>query len=306
KHPKHRAERGVSGLERPRTGSHVAPLARRLHRVRQNRATSHRGGSGGVAMREMLPDRKRQSDSKFSETSSGLLQRKCACGGPSHSGEDCENCGAGSAILQRRDLDGALVPTIPPIVYQVLRTTGTPLDAQTRGFMETRFGHDFNKVRVHADGDAASSALAVGARAYAVGQHLVFGTGQYAPETIRGKRLLAHELTHTIQQASGGIHASTLQVGQRGDVFEREADSVATAVLNGHTPHLPSASITATRLQKEDLNIGDFDSTDINPQQALVDPQYVDNGIMDGALRSNGAIMSPVFTGFDVFYEDGS
>src|SRR5256714_10259630 len=69
---------------------------------------------------------------------------------------------------------------------------GQPLPASVRAFFEPRFGHDFGHVRVHADGQAHESAQAVKARAYTVGQSITFGAGQYAPETPKGKRLLAH------------------------------------------------------------------------------------------------------------------
>jgi Domain of unknown function (DUF4157) len=79
---------------------------------------------------------------------------------------------------------------------------GGPLPREVRSYFEPRFGHDFSRVRVHADSDAADGARAVRARAYTVGRDIVFGSGEYAPATIGGKRLLAHELTHVVQQES--------------------------------------------------------------------------------------------------------
>jgi hypothetical protein len=76
---------------------------------------------------------------------------------------------------------------------------GTPLDTTTRAFMEPRFGHDFSSVRVHCDTQAARSADAVNARAYAIDEDLVFGPGEYAPATPEGRSLLAHELAHVVQ-----------------------------------------------------------------------------------------------------------
>ena len=81
--------------------------------------------------------------------------------------------------------------------------SGRPLDASTRSFFEPRFGTDFSHVRVHTDSRAAASARSVNALAYTVGRNVVFGTGQYAPGTSQGRHLLAHELTHTVQQ--GGV-----------------------------------------------------------------------------------------------------
>jgi len=69
--------------------------------------------------------------------------------------------------------------------------------------MEQRFGHDFSRVRVHTDAAAEQSARAVSARAYTVGADIVFGRGHYAPGAMEGKKLLAHELTHVLQQAGG-------------------------------------------------------------------------------------------------------
>jgi hypothetical protein len=89
--------------------------------------------------------------------------------------------------------------TAPPIVHEVLRSPGEPLDATTRVFMESRFGYDFSQVRIHNDSKAAKSAHAVNALAYTVGREIVFGDGQYAPSSSNGKRLLSHELTHICQ-----------------------------------------------------------------------------------------------------------
>ncbi len=94
----------------------------------------------------------------------------------------------------------------PPIVHEVLRSSGRPLDSSTRSFMEARFGHDFSQVRVHADGKAAASAQAVNARAFTVGRDVVFGPGEYAPGSREGQRLLAHELVHVVQQEARCAH----------------------------------------------------------------------------------------------------
>ena len=95
------------------------------------------------------------------------------------------------------------VENAPPLVASTLASAGRPLDAETRAYVESRFGHDLGRVRLHTDQRAAESARAVSARAYTVGEHVVFGSGEYAPETSAGRALLAHELTHTIQQQRG-------------------------------------------------------------------------------------------------------
>ena len=91
-----------------------------------------------------------------------------------------------------------------PMVNSVLAKPGQPLDATTREFFSARFGHDFGKVRVHADAEAAESARSVNALAYTVGRDVVFGAGQFAPGTRVGRQLLAHELTHVVQQGEDG------------------------------------------------------------------------------------------------------
>ena len=95
---------------------------------------------------------------------------------------------------------GASAQLAPRAVTEVLRAPGHPLEAATRGFFEPRFGHDFGSVRVHSDAQAAESARAVDALAYTVGRNIVFDTGLYRPGEPAGRALLAHELTHVVQQ----------------------------------------------------------------------------------------------------------
>lgn len=111
--------------------------------------------------------------------------------------------------LQRKATsESASAGRAPPIVDEVLQSSGQPLDAGTRRFMEERFGHDFSNVRVHRDARADASARAVDALAYTVGRDIVFEAGRFAPETQEGRRLLAHELTHVVQQrGSEGLRA---------------------------------------------------------------------------------------------------
>lgn len=146
-------------------------------------------------------------------------------------------------LQRRASSPGAAGPAAAhPAISQVLRTGGRPLDAATLGFYEARFprdlrpggmardaaeqqadqvaarvaaptpqgpgatggaGHDFGRVRIHTDAQAAASARAVGALAYTVGEHIVFGAGQYQQGSAAGRRLLAHELAHTVQQRGG-------------------------------------------------------------------------------------------------------
>jgi hypothetical protein len=98
----------------------------------------------------------------------------------------------------------------PAIVNEALSSSGQPLDAKTRAFMEPRFGHDFARVRIHADERAAASARAVDAHAYTVGSNIVFGAGEFQPDSPQGRTILAHELAHVVQQ-SAATHPPSLQ-----------------------------------------------------------------------------------------------
>ncbi|MBV9960325.1 MAG: DUF4157 domain-containing protein, partial [Acidobacteria bacterium] len=113
----------------------------------------------------------------------------------------CAACEDKEETIQRKEASVDRVTSMPD---GVLNSAGQALDATTRDFMESRFAYDFGKVRIHDDQTAAESARALNARAYTVGQNIVFGTGQYAPQSIEGKKLLAHELTHVIQQSPSG------------------------------------------------------------------------------------------------------
>jgi hypothetical protein len=107
-----------------------------------------------------------------------------------------------AAPLHRRPAPPTSRSGLLPLVEVVPRSLGEPLDPEIRAFMEPRFGHDFGQVRVHTDHSAAAMARALGARAYTVGRHVVFAAGQYRPRSKSGRRLLAHELTHVVQQGS--------------------------------------------------------------------------------------------------------
>ena len=102
----------------------------------------------------------------------------------------------------------------PAIVSDALNEGGTALDSGTRAFLEPRFGHDFSRVRIHTGTLAARSADAVNARAYTVGNDVVFASGEYAPASTSGRKLLAHELSHVLQQ-QGSDSLSRMPVLQR-------------------------------------------------------------------------------------------
>jgi LysM repeat protein len=146
----------------------------------------------------------------------------------------------------------------PPIVHDVLRSPGQPLDAATRAFMEPRFGHDFSKVRVHADAKAGESARAVNALAYAAGHEVVFAAGRHAPSTSAGSRLLAHELTHVVQQSAGNAigriqryeAGEHVQFGETGTELKALIDAPASiyTVKRGDSPASIAAAFHVPRI----------------------------------------------------------
>ena len=160
-------------------------------------------------------------------TRGAVLQRACACG--KHTTDqngECTECRKKRLGLQRRSV-GSGPDVAPPIVHDVLRSPGRPLDEATRGFMESRFNHDFSGVRVHTDGRAAASARAVNALAYTVGNHVAFDSGQYTPGTSGGRGLLAHELAHTVQQGGQSATVGAIPIGRADSPHERAADRAA-------------------------------------------------------------------------------
>ncbi|HEX8267918.1 MAG TPA: DUF4157 domain-containing protein [Pyrinomonadaceae bacterium] len=166
---------------------------------------------------------------------SGILQRKCAsCNTHTVAGDNCDECANKEGVLQRKSSDDPKISKVPPIVHEVLISSGQPLDANTRAFMEPRFSRDFSHVRIHTDAKAAESAQAVNALAYTIGQNIVFNAAQYAPHSGKGRQLIAHELTHTIQQ-SGGLSylGGETMIGAPNTASEREANRAAEEISKG-------------------------------------------------------------------------
>jgi hypothetical protein len=140
----------------------------------------------------------------------------------------------------------------PRIVREVLRSHGTPLDPGVRRDMEPLFGHDFGSVRVHTGEQAAASADAVDASAYATGSNIVFGRGQFAPETAPGRRLLAHELAHTVQQRNSGPVSAELPVSDPGGRPEKEAEGAVQSVAAHRQASLTPSNPAVARQPKQE------------------------------------------------------
>lgn len=161
----------------------------------------------------------------------GVLQRKCDCGNHTVAGFACEECEKNRHMPQRRAANQSEATEVPPIVDETLRSSGQPIDAPTRAFMELLFGREFSDVRAHTDAKAAESARAVNALAYTVGRDIVFGAAQYAPQSNEGRMLIAHELTHVIQQNGSHSTGKPLHVDAPNTSQEREADIAARSSI---------------------------------------------------------------------------
>jgi len=155
-------------------------------------------------------------------------------------------------------VSAALEEQEPSMVKEVVGSGGgAPLDNDTRGFMESRLGADFSDVRVHTDPTAGESARSVQAHAYTVGSDVVFQSDKYAPDSDSGKRMLAHELTHVVQQRSGPVAGTPapggIKISHPSDAFEQAAESSADRVMAGAAP-VPASTAPASvqRVDDED------------------------------------------------------
>ncbi len=159
-----------------------------------------------------------------------VAQRSCAAcaAGESH----CTKCESEPTISIQRQVAPASAPSGSAGTDGFIPATGSgqPLSSIIRSDMESRFGHDFGHVRVHTDSWANESARAINAQAYTVGRDIVFRAADYAPETAAGRRLLAHELTHVLQQTGGGLSRLS-RAGQ-------DASSTRPAIMRAMGPPL--------------------------------------------------------------------
>src|SRR4029077_4564905 len=224
----------------------------REHRFQIGRTTSARqiGMMNGFANSFAAAEPKKTATStrSFMCSRNVLLQRKCACGGKSTTSAECEGCRnerlPRPIRTWRTENEGQSF--VPPIVHEVLRSGGQSLNSSTRDFMEQRFDHDFSHVRVHADARAGESAQAVGADAYTVGRQIVFAPGRYAPRSVEGQELMAHELVHVIQQEQSANDTARLVTATAS--AEREAEKTAAKVLAA--PAQVNLSRTSVNLAK--------------------------------------------------------
>ena len=131
--------------------------------------------------------------------------------------------------------DGQADMEAPASVDRVLSNPGRPLDPELQQDMGQRFWHDFSRVRIHTGGEAAQSAQDVNANAYTIGQDIVFGAGQFAPGTHQGRRLVAHELTHVVQQQNATPDTSQSFSNDRYETTAIKKNHVASRSIEGAT-----------------------------------------------------------------------
>jgi outer membrane protein OmpA-like peptidoglycan-associated protein len=145
---------------------------------------------------------------------------------------------------------------VPTSVRDHLNSPGRSLESTVRRDMEQRFGHDFSGVRVHTDAGAAASARAIDASAYAFGNHIVFGQGHYRPHAPDGQHLIAHELSHTLQQRHAKTRVSEATLGSPHDASEHEAERSAFAAMRGERPSIGSTQALSVRRQPAPTSTG--------------------------------------------------
>ena len=141
-----------------------------------------------------------------------------------------------------------------PSPWRATSGRGEPLGEPVKTYMETALGTSLEQVRVHTEHPAQNMAQSLGAEAFTYGRNIYFNAARYAPDTVRGKKLLAHELVHTIQQ---GFHdhqiSGDVPIGRPGDPFEQQAESVSTGIIdNGsfrQNRHLTTQNLRAFRIQ---------------------------------------------------------
>lgn len=236
-----------------------------------------------MVVREQLQSTKSNTPALVPERG-GLLQRKCACGKASGVSGECEGC-SNKQLNLRRSASGLMEPsTVPPIVHEVLRSPGRPLDSQTSALMGSRFGHDFSQVRVHTDERAADSARLVNALAYTVGRDVVFGKGQFAPHTKEGQRLVAHELTHVAQQGREHSPGSDMGIGAHDSSSEHEADENAGRVSMGQSSSAFTA-LPGAVLQRDPPRGGASGSgAPIESEHGVTATPHIDPNLIDLSL----------------------
>jgi hypothetical protein len=244
---------------------------------------SHRLSPEESSMREHQFDAEeaglRPKASRVEEPVTDHVGRAAVEGRPDVLGE------AGMMGLQRAAGNGAvssMVDDEPSPVHDVITSGGRPLEPDVRADMEGRLGADFGDVKVHDDAAAHRSAQAVNAHAYTVGSNVVFQRDRYDPGSDAGRVMLAHELTHVVQQRSGPVDgtptAGGIKVSHPSDHFEREAAANAERVMSAPAPAQPAppAPVQAAAVQR--------DAEEVPPVQRAEAPEEEEEETAQGSF----------------------
>lgn len=196
----------------------------------------------------------------------------------------CAACEEKEEKLQKKETGPqAAAGEAPASVHDVLRSPGQPLDAAARAYFEPRFGRDFSHVRMHAGAEAAESARALKALAYVVGPHIVWGGVIRAPDSYAGRRLLAHELAHVIQQGAATPSCPLPNAAQ-----ERDAEDASRAVAAGETAQVRARSRPGVAAQPEaaqpDVRTVKISDIEAHVRHVMDKPGY---GVQDGHAQFN-------------------
>lgn len=179
-------------------------------------------------------------------------------------GQDDSVAGQGNSTSQQQEEVGAVQTkaepgeagpaSISPQAVLARMGSGEPMQSSMRADMESALGHDFSKVRIHTDGSARALARTLGAHAFTIGEHVAFGPGLYRGNTADSRRLVAHELTHVVQQRRG-LSGNILRkgIGDPGDLYEQEADAVAERISR-RAPSTSASRPTLTTHQGKDAS----------------------------------------------------
>jgi hypothetical protein len=201
----------------------------------------------------------------LAKKSSGVkpaIQRKCICDGNAEAGGECAECQAKEQMIQRQATNNDFPAFLPPSVAEAMQSgSGDPLAKPARLQMENALGADLGDVRVHTESQAARAARDLNAEAFTFGQDIFFGAGTFQPEKPEGQKLLAHELTHTVQQkGNDSLQANSaggVTISQPGEPQEVEAEAVAQRVMMGKPPALQLSPAAHLQRQPTDADVAD-------------------------------------------------
>ncbi len=261
----HQADRIADRIMRDRP---VAPPSTTVPRLQRKCAACEKEEQKNGSASEVVLRRKcahcQQEEEQLASTSA-QVQRNCA---------ECEQ---EDQALHRKPGSARSVTEAPPLVHQVLRSPGQSLSSDDRSFFEPRFGFDLSRIRIHADSVASESAKSVAALAYTVGPDIAFASGQYQPGTDTGRRLLAHELAHVVQQSGGSAKLHRRVSGR--DLNDSNKDAAELEIANSAPAQITdeSSSGILRRQPKDatDTDTKDSDAKDAGAEHVLTRPEEI-------------------------------